>query len=351
MSVLNKFVRNKETSSFLWQKMLEDCIIDLAWSMDGKILVAATVNGPINLFDTKTGSLETKLSGHKFGTMSIAWSSDGKEFASSGQDGHIKLWDLLLKEPRFILPGGSAWVEHLAWSPTGKFLASSAGRSLRLWNDNGELLGEYPDHISTITDIIWRPIKKANDELLFATSCYGSVQVWSPKSMNVLRKFEWKGSILKMSWSPDGNFLATGDQDSTVHFWIMATGTDLQMWGYPTKVRELSWDPTSRYLATGGGTEVTIWDCSGRGPEGTKPIVLKLHEGLISQLAYQNKGNLLASAAEDGIVAVWNPERNKKPLVKKHYPTSIEKISWSPDDKLLAVGGTNGLLEVIAINY
>jgi WD40 repeat protein len=66
------------------------------------------------------------------------------------------------------------------------------------------------------------------------------------------RRFEWKGSILRLAWSPNGRFVATGDQDSTVHFWFEEDRRDLQMSGYPTKVREL-WNAASRYLATGGG--------------------------------------------------------------------------------------------------
>ena len=77
-------------------------------------------------------------------------------------------------------------------------------------------------------------------------------------------------------WSPDGKYIATGDQDSTVHFWIMSTGDDLQMSGYPTKVRgrrslavhegalaagvtSLVWAPNDQYIAVGdesGGVSV-----------------------------------------------------------------------------------------------
>lgn len=351
MSVLNKFIKQKETTTQLWLNTILDCVIDLTWSKDGNLLAVGAANGPITFFDKRTGEKQIELIGHKFGTMSMDWSNENNSFASSGQDGYIKLWDLMHKEPRFILPGGSSWVEHLAWSPEGNFLISTAGRNLLLWDCDGQLLGEYPDHLSTITDVAWRPITKTTPDLMFATSCYGSVQFWKPENTTLVKHFEWKGSILKLAWSPNAKFLATGDQDSTVHFWVVETGTELQMWGYLTKVRELSWDVTSRYLATGGGTEVTIWDCSGNGPENSKPIILKLHEGLLSQLAYQHRGSLLASAGEDGILAIWQPEYSKKkPLIKKQYPTPIEKISWSPNDKFLAVGGADGLVEVISIN-
>ena len=44
------------------------------------------------------------------------------------------------------------------------------------------------------------------------------------------------------------------------------------MSGYSTKVRELSWHANSRFLATGGGPAVVVWDFSGKGPAGSKPV-------------------------------------------------------------------------------
>ena len=70
---------------------------------------------------------------------------------------------------------------------------------------------------------------------------------------------------------PTGRFIATGNQDSTVHLWITETGKDLHMSGYSTKVRELSWHANSRFLATGGGPAVVVWDFSGKGPAVVNP--------------------------------------------------------------------------------
>jgi WD40 repeat protein len=145
-----------------------------------------------------------------------------------------------------------------------------------------------------------------------------------------------------MAWSPDGNSIATGDQDATVHFWITQTGQDLQMYGYPTKVRELSWDGTSRYLATGGSPTVTIWDCSGKGPEGRRPIELKGHATYLSVLAFQHRGRVIASASTNGTLMFWQIDRPKQPLLQVSLGSGISQLAWSPDDQLVAVGTEAG---------
>jgi WD40 repeat protein len=88
---------------------------------------------------------------------------------------------------------------------------------------------------------------------------------------------------------------ATGDEDSTVQFWIVKSSVDLMMSGYATNVRELSWDATGCYLATGGGTMPCVWDVSGKGPAGTKPMQFDAHQGNVTALAFQPAGPLLAS--------------------------------------------------------
>jgi WD40 repeat protein len=156
--------------------------------------------------------------------------------------------------------------------------------------------------------------------------------------------------MLALAWSPNGRYIATGDQDSTVHFWIVKTGEDLMMSGYPTKVKELSWDSSSRYLATGGGTMPCVWDCSGDGPAGTTPQQYEAHTQRITALAFQNRNTLLASGGADALVALWRVSGSREPLVQEYLPSPITQLAWSPDDRSLAVGTESGVITVYTLN-
>lgn len=334
-----------------WRVNLEDHVIALAWSPPtGRWLAAATVSGPIFLIDTTQGQIQRFLAGHTLGTMGVAWHPNGFILASVGQDGKARLWDAISGEQLAELAGGAPWVEQVAWLPATDghrppYLATAAGRSLRIWSESGELLQEYRDHSSTIAHLQWHA---GRNEL--ALTSYGVLTVRNPDRPEQLHTLPWKGSSLVIAWSPDGRYIATGDQDATVHFWITATGQDLQMWGYPSKVRELAWDQTSRYLATGGSDTIILWDCSGKGPEGTTPRSLKGHETLLTALSYQAQGPLLASGGHDGLVMLWSPAQQEQVLGYVAYRSAISQLCWLPNDQQVAVGCADGTIELLTVS-
>lgn len=324
-----------------WRADVEDYANALAWSPDDGLLAVASVDGPVTLFDARSGEPRHRLPGHGFGTASLSWGPGGT-LATAGQDGKVRLWNAQRGEQKAVLDGGAPWVERVEYAPDGRFLVSAAGRRLRMWKPDGDLLWESTEHESTVADVRWRPGTSRS----LVSAAYGGLTLWRPDGPRAVRKFGWKGSTLVVSWSPDGRFIATGDQDSTVHFWIARSGKDLQMYGYPTKVRELAWSPDSRHLATGGGPDVTVWDCSGKGPAGTTPIQLQAHEELVSALAYQNGGPLLASAGRDGLVVLWEPGRRTSPIALESPGSAVTHLAWSPDDRRLAAGCESGGVSV-----
>lgn len=332
------------TLGTLWRASLDDYVNDLAWSSDRRSVAAADISGPISILDAESGEVKTRLPGHGFGTTSLSWNTRGV-LASAGQDGKVRLWDVGSGEEK-ELDGGNQWVEKVAWSPDGKHLVSSAAKKIRMWKRSGELLWESEDHESTVSDVAWKPGSSRD----FATSAYGGVSLWKPGSPKPARKFEWQGSTLRLSWSPNGKYIATGDQDSTVHFWIVGSGMDLQMFGYATKVRELAWDSHSRYLATGGAEAVTVWDCGGKGPEGSRPLTLEAHTEFVSYLSYQRRGNYLLSGGNDGLAALWEPGRTEAPLAVSTLDSAVSALAFSPDDKKAAVGCGDGSVWMMEVS-
>lgn len=324
-----------------WEARIGDHVIDLAWTPDRALLAAAEVGGPVWLFDAAAGRVAATTSGHAFGATSLDWSADGTTLATGGQDGRIRLWDRDGREFACLL-AGAPWIGKVAWSKRSPLLAGAAGRLLCIWTADGTTVTEFAPFASTIADIVWVPGK---DEV--AAAGYGGFGLYRPGAPDGVRRFEWRGSVLALAWSPAGNYVAGGNQDASVHLWDIGRGEDLHMGGYALKVRELAWSPDGRLLATGGAADVIVWKCSGKGPAGTRPLMLSYHEAPLSQLAWQRRGPLLASGCRDGRVALWRPGRRETPVATAHMDEPVSRLAWSGDDRSLAVGTAGGRVVVL----
>ena len=327
-----------------WGMTLSDYVIDLAWSPDASKLAAVTVEGSVFLIDDQgTSARFGRIGQHAGGANSLSWRRDGAEFATAGHDGLVKIWKGDSGQQLSTLEAGDSWVSKAVYNPRRNVLATAAGRHLKLWDEQREVFYESSDHSSTIADAGWNP-----DGSGVAAAAYNGVTLHVTGKQRQLRKYEWKGSSLVLTWSPDAKYIATGEQDSTVHFWHVNSGKDAQMGGFPTKVLELSWDSSGRWLATGGGASVCLWDCRGKGPAGRKPRQYDGHSNKVTQLVFQPDGKLLASADADGHLFLWNPIKHDKVISRLSLSSSASCLRWCKGGRL-AVGQQDGKVVIFEV--
>lgn len=319
-----------------WRVMGSDYVTALAWSMDGSTLAAASASGPILLLEGVTGRVVHELPGHGMGTLALDWSRDGRWLASGGQDGKARMWDATTGSEAQVLEGGSGWVEHVAWSPRTNQLATAAGKCLKLWKDDGELIQAHDDHASTVTGLAW-----LRDGRQLTNACYGGAKLWRVGRQQAEQHFQWKGSFLSLSLSPNDKHLAAGCQDASLFVWNVKTAKNVGMSGYPGKIGLLDWNASSRYLATGSGKEAVLWDFSGAGPANREPLVLSRHVDRIADLRFHPQQDILATAGEDGMLIFWNiPEGGMKALCI--LKSQLSRLAWNPQGVSLAVGTAEG---------
>ena len=323
-----------------WAAELPDFAQSLAWSADGRALAVASLAGPVVIFDGETGASIVFDEGHRGGALTLAWSPDGL-LASGGQDGMIRLFSIGEAALVGEVEGGGDWVEHLAWSPSGDCLASAAGKTVRVWSQARELLAEVTGYESTVSSLFWHPGKQE-----IVTSCYGGLQFLEVGKPEWIRKLDWKGSILTSAPSPDGRFIATGNQDASVHVWEVRSGKDLQMTGYPLKVRELAWCGNGPLLATGGSAVITVWSFAGRGPAGKPAEELNGHEARVTGLSFLPGSTRLVSVGEDQTVRTWEPGKGWRCSRTEKLETPLHSLAVSPDGKRAAVAGDGGLVTI-----
>jgi WD40 repeat protein len=323
--------------AFDWHGKLEDFTTSLAWSPEGNRLAVASVSGQVALYDAERGRVVHMLeAAHADGCDAVAWRPDGRALATAGRDGTWKLWDAMEGKILAEHEAGAMWAEHLAWSPKpigerGYLLALGAGNKVTLWTE-------------TVAEVAWI---RGGTTLAVATS--SGVSLRDPLTGREARAFPSRNPILNLAFSPSGKWLMTGNQDCSVHVWNADSGGEMHMRGFAVKVRQLAWHRGSRWLAIGGGPTISVWDCSGRGPEGRMPVLLEGHTDQVSALHYQPEGDWLASGARDGSLAIWSPTQRQSQISRAKIASGVTGVNWSPDGKLLAATGESGEVQVLAV--
>jgi len=321
----------------------DDYVADLAWSSDGAQLAVAGGEGKVALVaaGAEPPSIAV-IGGHLLGTLAVAWQPRAARFATAGQDGAVVLWDAeAALELKRWKPSVSA-TQALAYSPGGEFLATAAGKVVTLWTSGGEKVHSFAPAASTAVALAF---DKPGSDLGVALN--GELAVHRiEKSRYETRRYKWPAACLTVNFSGNGRFIASGMADGTLHFWNRSTGKDSQMRGFEGKVQLVGWSDNSRYLATCAGNDVVVWDFSGRGPEGTRPIVLSGHTERVDGFAWQPGGEHLVSGGRDWRLALWRPGKTREAIDVQMTDAEISAVRWSPDGKRVAVGEKQGRLGI-----
>ena len=322
-----------------WSAEVGDYAIAGGWTPRGEALVVGDAAGGVYAFDGRSGAtLWAQRGVHEGGLLALAMQPDRPAFATAGQDGRVLIWSAAEGRVSMAIDVGSGWVENVAWSPDGKCLAASCSRQVHAYGADGARVWRSDDHPSTVSAIAW----SGTEEL--ATACYGRVTFFDASTGELRQKLEWIGSLVSMVLSPDGDIVACGSQDNSVHFWRRSTEQDSMMSGYPAKPSALAFDDTGTLLATSGGEAVTVWSFQGSGPEGTRPGVLEHHVQTVTTLAFARRGMRLASGARDGGVVVWSLGRDGQGAAIGAAPVAdvVGTLYWRPDGRALAALDAQG---------
>jgi WD40 repeat protein len=290
----------------VWDVRVDDAPVAL--SARGDLVAVAGAEGTVRVLDAggglpgrakprrgegaEIGALE--LPG---GALSVELAPDARHLVATGPMGYA-LWRRT--DGRTTVRESGAWSAAAAWADDDRVAVASGRRALVLAADGGELWSTDPA-ASTVTDLAWMRQGRR-----LAVAAYGAVQGHERHTGRPVVTYPYIGSHLALAVAPTGRWICSGNQDASIHIWRTRDGDELTMSGYPEKVSRLAFDETGFWLAADGAPDVTVWDFSGKGPQGTAPRSLRCHETVTALAWRPGAAGHLASGGDDGTVALWH---------------------------------------------
>lgn len=327
-----------------WQETLSDYVTVVAWSNDGQTLAASSASGEIVLVKNEENFTYLQTANDQ-SVDCLAFSSDGQYLAAGGQNGEVKIWRLQPGETQLIstLENAPNWVDKLAWHPTSNQLAFSMGKYVQIWDaDSQQVEVTLNFESSSVLSIAWRP----NGENL-AISGHLGVKVWDSKNWDDdPANLEIPVASINLAWSADSSFIASGNLDNTLVVWQWDNPEPWVMRGFPGKIRALNWsEPLTSVgaplLAVASAQSVVVWEKATDESIGWQGKLLDSHDGIIQAIAFQPQTFLLASAAADGLIGIWE-QAEQIVQILDGATESFSCLAWQPQGNKLAAGGSNG---------
>jgi WD40 repeat protein len=287
-------------------------VYSLAFSPDAQILITGSEGGRARLWDTATEQQIGELKGHSGPVWSVGISHDGKMVATGSGDRTARLWDSTTGSLIYTLPGFPQEVFSVAFSPNDRILAVGCrNRSVILWdilNRRTETItgpkgGFERLNFDPVSTIAFSP-----DGQLLATGGHytskGVPSLWDATGKHQpIRLIGHNGAAFSVSFSHNGNLVATASVDKTIKLWDRNTGQLITTFiGHVGGVLSAAFSPDDRILASGGEDRVIrIWDIK----LGEQRAELKGHEDSVSSVAFSPDGTVLATASKDKSVILW----------------------------------------------
>jgi WD40 repeat protein len=262
--------------------------------------------------------------------------------AFSPDDGKVVSLDAAGKASVVGQDAKHRWIDHVALGPNGA-VAWSAGKSVFV--DDGKAAPRCLEVPSSIGGLAFAP-----KGFRLAIAHYNGASLWFPNATIAPELLTWKGSHLNATWSPDGKFLITAMQESTLHGWRLADRRNMRMQGYATKVRSLAWTADGHWLATGGASELVLWPFQSMdGPMEKAPRTLAPMTAPATVVACHPKEGVVAVGYEHGLVLLIGVAGGGETLVKRPGAAAVSALAWNAAGTLLAFGTEDGEAGIVDV--
>ena len=281
---------------------------------DENYVISGTRNGPLVLWNLKTGKkVKTYIEKQK-DVSSVDISPDGKTILISDKN-NVTFFNRLSGKKIRTVNAHKKEINSASFSPDGKYFitASDDGTAKLRRTSNGKLVRTFVGYVN-----------KSNQGTDLDQESY-----WQYYAKTY---FDRKTNV---KLSPDGKIFIIGKKDSIAKVLDFNTGKTLyNLKGHSGAVICFDFSPDSKIIATGSSDKsIKLWNAA----DGKLIKTLKGHTAMIFDVHFNSDGTKLLSGSWDGNASIWDVKTGKR----ENYFKDIKAFcsDFSPIGNYIVTGG------------
>lgn len=275
-----------------------DPVSAVAFSPDGALLLTASHDKTVDIFDASSTALKKRLAGHQGKIYAAAFGASRATVVTASADGSIRLWDADTGSELVSVRGHDGRVLTAAFSASGDhILTGSDDGTARLWNARG------PVEIATLDNGV--KLKAAlfiSDGANVVTAGEdGRAKIWTRAKERVgTELLGHSDQILSLAISPDQTKILTGSKNRTARLWDAESGRLEQTYQHKDEVEGVIFSSDgTHFVARQKNGAAILW--SNAGSE-----VARIEGGFINAASFSPDQRRILIGTNSGYVRLWN---------------------------------------------
>lgn len=242
-----------------------------------------------------------------------------------------------------------AFAKQNPWIVAATGTPGITGAGVIVSSTDGSIVRKFSPH----TDAVYAAVLNSKETLLATAGYDRRILIHDVDGGNVLHNLEGhNGSVFSLSFDPTGKVLCSASADGTIKVWNVDSGERLDTLSQPSAEQYCVNVGSNGHHIYGAGADnrIRIWNLVSTNAAKINPLVLSrfAHEQPITALAFSSNGRLLASAAEDGTLSVWESWPLRQIQTLPRQPAPVSAMAFIGENELL-ITAMSGSVKRLAV--
>jgi WD40 repeat protein len=197
-------------------------------------------------------------------------------------------------------------------------------------SEEWQLVDTLKGHEESVYSVSFSP----DGQTLASASHDQTIKLWHLPSRKDFRTLTGHLWVYDVAFSPDGQLLASANGDHSVKLWEVHSFTELKtLDAHSGNVSAVVFVPNTQMVISGSWDyTIKIWNTK----TGNRIRTLNGHSSLVNCLAVSPNGHALASGSHDQSIKIWSLKTGQEMITLEGHESSVNTLAFSPNGETLA---------------